>query len=183
MIDFPSHYQPHPDRYMIYLDDSQLYCNELQIQDQGGYRTTGIDSFLYIKNDGFFEQGNMQIFCNYYINKFLNVSDVSNLSTTFSLDSGMTGSSLDIKYGRYFIDTPSPTYTIKMPKTSISPFLNKSTTPVVITPNTLGTLSSFFGNPVMSGIVNYTNDAAATAAGLITNSLYFNTTNNAIDKT
>jgi hypothetical protein len=183
MIDFPSFYQPHSNRYMIELDNSQLYCDELQIQDQGGYGTTGVDSFLHIKNNGFFEQGRMNIFCNYYMNKFLNVSDITNTNTSFSLDNGLLGSDLDVKAGRYFIDTPSPTYTLRMPKTAISPFLNKSTTSVSITPNTVGTLSSFFGNPVISGIVNYVDDAAATTAGLITNSLYFNTTNNAIDKT
>lgn len=183
MVDFPTHYQPHPNRYMIELDNSQIYCDELQINDAGGYDTTGIDSFLHIKNNSFFEQGNMEIFCKYYINKFLNVSDVSNTAISFSLNNGFLGSNINVSKGRYFIDTPSPTYTLRMPKTTISTFLNKSVTSVAITPNTFGTLSSFFGNPVISGIINYVDDATATTAGLIANSLYFNTTNNAIDKT
>ena len=183
MIDFPSYYQPHSNRYMIELENSQINCETLEINDAGGYTTTGVDSFLYIKNNSIIEEGNIEIFCKYYINKFLNVSHVTNTVTSFFLDNGFTGSNLNIQSGRYFIDTPSLTYTFIMPKTTISAFLNKSTTPVTITANTLGTLSSFFGNPVISGIVNYVDDAAATAAGLITNSLYFNTTNNAIDKT
>ena len=69
-----------------------------------------------------------------------------------------------------------------MPNTTLSPFLNKSTTVVNIIPDTKGTLSAFFDKPVISGIDNYVDDAAATTAGLVTNSLYFNTTNNAIDK-
>ena len=69
-----------------------------------------------------------------------------------------------------------------MPNTQITTCLNKSTTVVNIIPDTKGTLSTFFSKPVISGIDNYIDDTAATIAGLITNSLYFNTTNNAIDK-
>ena len=69
-----------------------------------------------------------------------------------------------------------------MPNSQITPMINKSVTVVDIIPNTKGTLSTFFDKPVISGIDNYIDDTAATIAGLITNSLYFNTTNNAIDK-
>ena len=68
-----------------------------------------------------------------------------------------------------------------MPNSFVTTFLNKSISPCDITIITDGTISSFFGNPVISGIQNYVNDTAAITAGLVINSLYFNTTNNTLD--
>lgn len=182
MTDRPTHYEPHPTRYLIELNEAIIYCNQLGIPDSQGYSTTGVDSLFKITNNGNIQLGKFTMFSNMYVNKFLNVNDITNTNTSFNISTNLQDSSISFPQGRYFLDTQHPTYNIIMPKSNISGFSNKATTSVNIIPTTYGTLSSFFGNPVISGILNYADDTAATTAGLITNSLYFNTTNNAIDK-
>lgn len=182
IIDFPNHYQPHSNRNMIELDGASIYCNKLLVEDGDGYLTTGVDNFFKIINNGGFVSGIMDIRSNSYVNKFINISDVSNTQTGFVLSNNLSGSQIAITEGRYFIDTNQSTFNLNMPNTTIRPFLNKSVTPVTLVPDTAGTLSSFFGTPILSGISNFADDTAATTAGLIQNAIYFNTTNNSLDK-
>lgn len=180
MVGFPSHYPPQPNRNMVELDNADLVLyGELKVEDKGGYQTTGVENFFKnINNSGF--QGNINIFSNYYMGKFLNLSDVSNTDTLFNLTLDQNGSKIQTP-GNYFIDTPLTPFTLKMVNSTVSGFTNKSTSPITLTVDTQGTLSSFLNTPVISNITSYANDGAATAAGLVANSLYFNTTNNALD--
>lgn len=182
IVDFPNHYQPQSNRNMIELDGAFIYCTELLVEDGAGYATTGVDNFFKITNNGGFNFGVMNIRSNNYVNKFINISDVSNTVDNFGISNNLDGSKISITAGRYFIDTNKSTFNLNMPNTNINSFLNKSVTPVTIVPNTAGTLSSFFGIPCISGISDFVNDAAAQTAGLVQNSLYFNTTTNALDK-
>ena len=69
-----------------------------------------------------------------------------------------------------------------MPNTIIDGIETVSQNPSTnVIPKTSGTISSINGTPVISGIVSYVDDAAASAAGLMPNSLYFNTTINALN--
>ena len=179
---FPNHYLPYPNRNLIELNNASVYCEELGYRDGGGYRTTGVDTFFKITNNGGFRFGKMEIFTNIYVNKFIDCSDVSNTMTGFGISNDLKGSNISITGGRTFISTNQASFALTMPNTTIKPFLNVSVNPLILTPDTIGTLSSFFGTPCLSGIGNFADDATAELAGLIKNSLYFNTTNNALDR-
>jgi hypothetical protein len=174
IVDFPSYYQPKANTNFIECDYGKMYCKTILIDDSAGYQTTGVDNFFKITNDGAFEYGTMNLSCPYYVNKFINVNDVSNTVNSFNLTNNLLDSKIAVIAGRYLLDTTFSTFTLNMPKTIILPFLNKATNSVNITPITQCTLSSFFGTPVISGIGTYANDSAAQLAGLITNSLYLN---------
>jgi len=180
MVDFPSYYIPRTNKNYI-QGLGTILCTKINAGGQGSLRITGVDNFFKFTNNAYFEGGILDIYSSFFTNTFINISDVTNTNSYFSIANNLKGSSIVIQ-GRYFIDTNQSTLNIIMPNTTLSPFLNKSTTVVNIIPDTKGTLSTFFDKPVISGIDNYVDDAAATAAGLVTNSLYFNTTNNAIDK-
>lgn len=179
------YYPPHPNRRMIELSgsNSNIYCNEIQVNDVGGFTTTGVTDFFYILEDSGVANGTLQISSNYYIKNLINVLDVSNTSTGFTLDTGLSGANIRVLKGENFLATTKPAFTIAMPKSTVGSFNNKSTSATVITANTNGTLSSFFGRPVMSGIGDATNDANAEAPplNLIKNGLYFNTTTGGLD--
>lgn len=180
MVDYTSYYYPVTNKNYI-QGSGRLYCEKISAGRADGLRITGVDNFFKFTNNSSFDYGILDINSVYYANKFINISDVSNTGGTFYVSNTLKGSSINLPC-RYFIDTNQSAITIVMPNSQITPMLNKSVTVVDIIPNTKGTLSTFFDKPVISGIDNYTDDTAATTAGLITNSLYFNTTNNAIDK-
>ena len=180
MVDYTSYYYPRTNKNFV-EGSGGLYCKKVTAGRPDNLRVTGVDSFFKFTDNATFYYGELDINSVYYANKFINISDVSNTNTTYSISNTLEGSSIKLPC-RYFIDTNLSTINIVMPNTQIAPCLNKSTTVVNIIPDTKGTLSTFFNKPVISGIDNYIDDTAATIAGLITNSLYFNTTNNAIDK-
>jgi len=180
MVGFPTYYQPQPNRNMIELDNASLYIYDtLKVADQGGYTTTGVENFFKNINNSEYT-GNIDIFSNYYIGTFLNLSDISNTNASFNLSNTYDGSKIQTT-GNYFINTPLSPFSLTMLNSNISGFTNKTTSPITLNINTAGTLSSFLGTPVISNIASYANDGAAAAAGLVANSLYFNTTNNALD--
>ena len=180
MVDFTSHYTPVTNKN--YFEGSgRLYCEKVTAGRNDQLKITGVDNFFKITNNAYFNYGILDVDSVYYANKFINISDVSNTEGTFYISNTLKGSNIKLPC-RYFIDTNESAITIVMPNSQISPMLNKSTTVVNIVPDTKGTLSTFFDKPVISGIDNYIDDITAIAAGLVTNSLYFNTTNNAIDK-
>ena len=180
MVDYASYYYPRTNKNFV-EGSGGLYCKKVTAGRPDNLRITGVDSFFKFTDNATFYYGELDINSVYYANKFINISDVSNTNTTYSISNTLKGSSIKLPC-RYFIDTNLSTINIVMPNTQITTCLNKSTTVVNIIPDTKGTLSTFFSKPVISGIDNYIDDTAATIAGLITNSLYFNTTNNAIDK-
>lgn len=181
MVDFPNHYQPHPNKNYIEGKGS-VYCNEIRSDDGDGYATTGVDNFFKFENNGTFFSGSMNIKTNIYVNKFINLNNVTNTLNAFTLSNNREVSIINISNGRYFLDVTFSTFTFIMPSSSVRPFLNKSTSNVDIFITTLGTLASFFDVPVLSGILDFSNDTTAKAAGLVNNSIYFNTTNNSLDK-
>ena len=180
MVDFPSYYIPRINKNYI-QGSGTIFCTKINAGSQDNFRITGVDNFFKFTNNAYFEGGILDIYSSFFTNTFINISDVTNTNSYFSIANNLKGSSITIQ-GRYFIDTNQSTLNIIMPNTTLSPFLNKSTTVVNIIPDTKGTLSTFFDKPVISGIDNYIDDITAIAAGLVKNSLYFNTTNNAIDK-
>ena len=180
MVDFPTYYTPRTNKNYIEGSGS-MYASKIKAGTSDPLPITGVDKFFKFTNNAEFIYGVLDINSKYFTNKFIDISDITNTNSSISIASELKGSSVTIP-GRYFVDTNQTTLTVLMPNSTISPFLNKSVTVVDIIPNTKGTLSTFFDKPVISGIDNYTNDTAASAAGLVTNSLYFNTTNNALDK-
>ncbi len=181
LVDRPYVYQPQPDRNFV-EGEGRYYVKETIIDDKSGYSHIGVDNFFKFTDDAYFDFGTMNIATNMYVNKFFNISDVSNTISYINISNELKGSNISMPQGRYFIDTNQASLTLNMPHSNITGFSDKSTSVVTLIANTLGTMSSFFNNPVISGIGNYANDLAAQTAGLIQNSLYFNTTNNAIDK-
>lgn len=175
IVDFPSHYAPHTDKNFV-EGKGLLNCKKISMQDKDGYSTTGVDKFFKFMNNSTFTRGNIDITTNSYVNKFIDMSDITNTIDYFKITNTLEGSNIDISAGRYFIDTTETDFNLTMPNSVIKIFLNKSLTTVNIIPITEGTVSSFFGNPVISGVNNYTDDTAASLAGLVTNGLYYNTT-------
>jgi hypothetical protein len=179
MVDFPTYYTPRTNKN--YIEGSGgIFCKKITAGRSDVLGITGVDNFFKFTNNAGFLYGTLDINSIFYVNKFINISDITNTNLSINVANELKGSSVNIP-GRYFVDTNQTTLTVLMPNSTISPFLNKSVTVVDIIPNTKGTLSTFFDKPVISGIDNYTNDTAASAAGLVTNGLYFNTTNNALD--
>jgi len=165
------------------LNGGVIYFPMIKIEDKAGYSVSSLDNLFKFTGNGYIAYGDLDLSANFYINKLFDLSDVSNTSTGFTIANTLQGSKIDLPNLNYFIDTNQSTFTLYMPNTVVKTFLNKSVNPVTINTDTLGTLSSFKGVPLISGISNYANDAAATTAGLIKNSLYFNTTTNAVDIT
>jgi len=180
MVDFPSYYAPRVNKNYV-QGSGRIYCSKITAGRQDELGLTGVDNFFKFTNNANFQLGILDINSVYFCEKFINISDVSNTVIAFSISNTLEGSKISMQ-GRYFIDTNQASITINMPNSIMSPFLNKSVSVVSIIPNTKGTLSTFFDKPVISGIDDHVDDSAALASGLITNSLYFNTTNNALDK-
>lgn len=182
LVDRPYVYNPKPNRNFV-EGVGRYYVKETIMDDSAGYSHIGVDNFFKFTNNAYFDYGILNLYSNIYVNKFLNISDVTNTYTSISVANQQKGSIISLPQARYFIDTNQSTLTVIMPHSNIKGFSNKTVSAVVLIADTQGTISSFLNVPVMSGISNYANDAAATTAGLIKNSLYFNTTTNAVDIT
>lgn len=181
MVDFQGTYQPRDGKNAVELDNAQIYCTDyLSNVDIGGYGTTGFNSFIKTIGICAFEAGVVNGNSSNYFNKFLDFS-LSPTMNSFTLANSAKGGSIEISAIRYFIDSPQATFTITVPNTFIATPLFKSVSPVSITPNTLGTWASIFGTPCISGVQNFSNDGNALAGGVVTNSLYYNTTNQGLD--
>ena len=152
-----------------------IYASKIQAGTTDSLAITGVDKFFKFTNSARFIFGVLDIDSKFFANKFIDISDVSNTSPSFTIANQLIGSKIRMT-GRYFIDTNQSTLTVEMPNSLVTGFLNKSVTVVTIVPNTQGTLSVIFGNSVISGVNDYVDDATAIAAGLITNALYYNTT-------
>ena len=181
MVDFPGTYQPRDGKNAIELDNAQIWSVDyLSNADIGGYGTTGFNSFIKTTGICAFETGVINKNSSNYFNKFLDFS-LSPTMNSFNLANSTKGGNIEISTIRYFIDSPQATFTITVPNTFIAKPLLKSVSPVNIIPNTLGTWSSIFETPCISGVNNFANDGSAIAGGVVTNGLYYNTTNQGLD--
>lgn len=175
-------YKPHPNKNFIEcLDGAATYFKDINIKDSSGYSVSSIDNFFKATGNGYISFGDLNLGANFYVKTLFNLADVSNTYTSFNIANTLNGSKIDLPNLNYFIDTNQSTFTLYMPNTVVKTFLNKSVNPVTINTNTNGTLSSFKGTPLISGIGSFADDSVAISTGLIQNSLYFNTTNNALD--
>lgn len=174
---FPGVYEP-KNAPAIFMKNINFFVKSLLYINNGTFSFYGWDTFFKI--EGWFNlTGTINFDTNYYIKTFADLTDSS--QTYFELN-GKTNSA-NLRSGiNYLINSNIVgDFQLRMPNTILENVTNLSENPSTnVIPITNGTLSSINRNPVISGILSYANDVAA-AVVLPPNSLYFNTTNNALD--
>lgn len=163
----------------IYAKNANLYVDSIYHTNGGTFSHHGWDTF--IKVEGTFNLNGMFNYdTNYYMETFI---DVVNATQVHFQINGKTGSSNLNSRIQYLIDSSvNGNFNLIMPNSVLSGIkdISKNINTIVV-PQTNGTLSSINGTPYLSGVNNYTDDSSAMVAGLLTNALYNNTTNNGLD--
>lgn len=164
----------------IHMENVEGFINTVEYINGGTFGFHGWDKFFNIKGS-FNLRGTINYDTNYYIKTFAHFEDT--VQDYFKFNGKTKSGNLNSRIN-YLINSPrTGNFYLYMQNTAITNVLNISKNPsTTIIPITEGTIASINAIPYLSGINNYTNDAAATATGLLQNALYFNTTINALDK-
>ncbi len=177
VLGFPGVYEP-KNAPAIFAKNASFFINSLLFINTGTFGFHGWDTFFKI--EGIFNLlGTINYDTNYYIKTFADLTDT--LQDYFELNGKTNSANLKSKINYLINSDIVGDFEVRMPNTIVESVANLSENPSTnVIPVTGGTLSSINGNPVISGILNYADDVAASAV-LPPNSLYFNTTNNALD--
>ena len=164
----------------IYAKNTQLFINSILNVNTGTYPFHGFDKFFKI--EGTFQlRGTVNYDTNYYIKTFADLT--STTQNYFELNGKAITANLNSRINYLINSSINGDFNLIMPSTKLTEVKNISqNNSTNVIPITNGTLSSINNNPYLSGINNYVNDAGASVAGLLQNALYFNTTNNSLDK-
>lgn len=164
----------------IYAKNTQLYINSILNVNTGTFAFHGYDKFFKI--EGTFKlSGTVNYDTNYYIKTFADLT--STTQNYFEINGKTVTANLNSRINYLINSSINGDFNLIMPFAKLTGVKNISqNNSTNIIPITNGTLSSINNNPYLSGINNYVNDAGASVAGLLKNALYFNTTNNALDK-
>ena len=164
----------------IHMENVEGFINTVEYINGGTFGFHGWDKFFNVKGS-FNLRGTINYDTNYYIKTFAHFEDT--VQDYFKFNGKTKSGNLNSRIN-YLINSPrTGNFYLYMQNTAITNVLNISKNPsTTIIPITEGTIASINAIPYLSGINNYTNDAAATATGLLQNALYFNTTINALDK-
>ncbi len=176
---FPGVYEP-KNAPAIYSKDVQWFLNSLYNINIGTFAFNGFDKFFKI--EGFFTfHGSTNYHTNHYIKTFADLSTTT--QNSFQINGLDKNSNLNSNINYLINSNTVGDFNLKIPSTQLNVVKNISQNVVTnVIPITNGTISSINNKPYLSGINNYVDDAGASVAGLLQNALYFNTTNNAIDK-
>ena len=164
----------------IYAKNTQLFINSILNINRGTFTFHGYDKFFKIEGT-FALRGTINYDTYYYIKTFADLT--STTQNYFELNGKTTTANLNSRINYLINSSINGNFNLIMPSTKLTGVKNISqNNSTNIIPITNGILSSINNNPYLSGINNYVNDAGASVAGLLQNALYFNTTNNALDK-
>lgn len=166
--------------HAIYAKNSQWLINSVYNINKGTFAFHGYDTFFKIEGN-FDLRGMINYDSNFYIKTF---ADLTGSSQSYFHINGKTNSANLNSNINYLINSNIVgNFSLLMPNSAVSGVRNISQNlSTVVIPITNGTISSINSNPYLSGITDFANDATASASGALQNALYFNTTNNAIDK-
>lgn len=164
----------------IYAKNTQLSVNSILNVNTGTFAFHGYDKFFKIEGT-FILSGTINYDTNHYIKTFADLT--STTQNYFELNGKASSANLNSRINYLINSNINGNFNLIMPSTKLTVIKNISqNNSTNVIPITNGTLSSINNNPYLSGINNYVNDAGASVAGLLQNALYFNTTNNALDK-
>lgn len=164
----------------IYAKNTVLYIDSILNVNTGTFAFHGFDKFFKIEGT-FILKGAINYDTYYYIKTFADLTSTS--QNYFELNGITVTANLNSRINYLINSSINGNFNLIMPSTNLTGVKNISqNNSTKIIPITNGTLSSINNNPYLSGINNYVNDAGASVAGLLQNALYFNTTNNALDK-
>lgn len=164
----------------IYAKNTKLYINSILNVNTGTFAFHGFDKFFKI--EGTFDlKATVNYDTYFYIKTFADLT--STTQNYFELNGKTTTANLNSRINYLINSSINGNFNLIMPSTKLTGVKNISqNNSTNVIPVTNGTLSSINNNPYLSGINNYVDDAGASVAGLLQNALYFNTTNNALDK-
>lgn len=164
----------------IYAKNTQLFIKSILNVNTGTFAFHGYDKFFKIEGT-FVLSGTINYDTNFYIKTFADLT--STTQNYFELNGKTVTANLNSRINYLINSSINGDFNLIMPSTKLTGVKNISqNNSTNIIPITNGTLSSINNNPYLSGINNYVNDAGASVAGLLQNALYFNTTNNSLDK-